>query len=245
MLSPLLFIIVMESLSREFRTDCPWELLYADDLAIVAESLGEQKVRLKNWKDGLEEKGLKVNVGKTKVLCSRHDFPKSKTASVKLSCVACMKGVGANSILCLSCWNWVHKWCSGIKTSLRNCEHFTCKTCSTTTGTVDPFPTCITIDRDEFEIVSESCYLGDVIRQAGGRTDAVTARIGSAWKAFHKLLPVLTNKGIFLVNRGKVFKACVRSVLLHGSETWPLSTEDLSRIKRCGHAMIRWLSNLK
>ena len=38
-LSPLLFIIVMEALSREFRTGCPWELLYADDLVIVAESL--------------------------------------------------------------------------------------------------------------------------------------------------------------------------------------------------------------
>ena len=30
-LSPLLFIIVMEALSQEFRTGCPWELLYADD----------------------------------------------------------------------------------------------------------------------------------------------------------------------------------------------------------------------
>ena len=59
-LSPLLFIIVMEALSRKFRTGCPWELLHADDLVIVAESLGELKVRLKNWKDRLEEKGFKV-----------------------------------------------------------------------------------------------------------------------------------------------------------------------------------------
>ena len=28
-LSPLLFIIVLEALSMEFRTGCPWELLYA------------------------------------------------------------------------------------------------------------------------------------------------------------------------------------------------------------------------
>ena len=73
----------------------------------------------------------------------------------------------------------------------------------------------------------------------------MTARIGSAWKTFHELLPISQNKGISLVNRGKVFKACVRSVLLYGSETWPLPTEDLSRIKRCDHAMIRWLSNVK
>ena len=31
----LLFIIMLEALSREFRTGCPWELLYADDLMII------------------------------------------------------------------------------------------------------------------------------------------------------------------------------------------------------------------
>ena len=49
-LSPLLFIIVMEALSQEFRTGCPWELLYADDLVIVAETLEELKSQLKQWK---------------------------------------------------------------------------------------------------------------------------------------------------------------------------------------------------
>ena len=38
-LSPLLFIIVMEALSRDFRVGLPWELLYADDMALIAESL--------------------------------------------------------------------------------------------------------------------------------------------------------------------------------------------------------------
>ena len=37
-LSFLLFIIVIEALSREFRTVCHWELLYADDLVIIAET---------------------------------------------------------------------------------------------------------------------------------------------------------------------------------------------------------------
>ena len=35
-LSQLLFIIVLEALSREFRTSCPWELLYADDLCVTS-----------------------------------------------------------------------------------------------------------------------------------------------------------------------------------------------------------------
>jgi len=37
-LSPLLFVIVMEALSREFGVALPWELLYADDLVVIAEA---------------------------------------------------------------------------------------------------------------------------------------------------------------------------------------------------------------
>jgi len=37
-LSPLLFVIVMEALSREFRVALPWELLYTDDLMVTAET---------------------------------------------------------------------------------------------------------------------------------------------------------------------------------------------------------------
>ena len=33
-LSPLLFVIVMEAISREFRVVLPWELLYSDDSAV-------------------------------------------------------------------------------------------------------------------------------------------------------------------------------------------------------------------
>ena len=37
-LSPLLFIIVLEELSKNFKVGLPWELLYADDLALIAET---------------------------------------------------------------------------------------------------------------------------------------------------------------------------------------------------------------
>ena len=59
------------------------ELLYAGDLAIVAESLDELEIRLKNWKERLEVRELKVNVWKTKVMCSRHYVRNTKIASVK------------------------------------------------------------------------------------------------------------------------------------------------------------------
>ena len=67
-LSPLLFIIVLEALSREFRAGVPWEDLYADDLVISADSLEECVRRLLIWKEAMEKKGLRINAGKTMVM---------------------------------------------------------------------------------------------------------------------------------------------------------------------------------
>ena len=63
-LSPLLLVIVMEAISREFRVALPWQLLYADDLAVIAETEEELIDRLNEWKDNVESKGLRVNMKK-------------------------------------------------------------------------------------------------------------------------------------------------------------------------------------
>ena len=59
-LSPLLFVIVMKAISREFRVALPWKLLYADDLAVIAETEKELIKRLNDWKDNVETKGMRV-----------------------------------------------------------------------------------------------------------------------------------------------------------------------------------------
>ena len=69
-LSPLLFVIVMEAISREFRVALPWELLYVDDLAVIAETEEELIKRLDEWKDDLESKGMRVNMSIIKVMIS-------------------------------------------------------------------------------------------------------------------------------------------------------------------------------
>jgi len=63
-------MIVMEAISREFRVVLPWELLYADDLAVIAETEEELIKRLNEWKDNVESKGTRVNMNKTKVMIS-------------------------------------------------------------------------------------------------------------------------------------------------------------------------------
>ena len=64
----LLFIIVLETLSRKFRSGFSWEDLNADDLVIIAESLEECVRRLLTCKEAMEEKGLGVNAGKKKIM---------------------------------------------------------------------------------------------------------------------------------------------------------------------------------
>ena len=49
-LSRLLFVIVLEALSIELGTGCPWEILYADDLMVSAQSMDELLVKLKTWR---------------------------------------------------------------------------------------------------------------------------------------------------------------------------------------------------
>jgi len=69
-LSPLLFVIVMEALSREFRVALPWELLYTNDLVVIAETEDDVIKRLNEWKDKVENRGMRVNMNKTKVMIS-------------------------------------------------------------------------------------------------------------------------------------------------------------------------------
>jgi len=60
-------VIVMEALSREFRVALPWEL-YADDLVVIAETKDDLLERLNEWKDNVENRGMRVNMNKTKVM---------------------------------------------------------------------------------------------------------------------------------------------------------------------------------
>ena len=83
-LSPLLFVIVMEAIYREFRVALPWELLYADDLAVIVETEEELSKRLNEWKDNVESKCRRVNTNKTKVMsrCNRPLLPQKPEVEI-------------------------------------------------------------------------------------------------------------------------------------------------------------------
>ena len=91
-LSTLLFVIVMEAISREFRVALQRELLYADDWAMIAETEEELIKRLNEWKDNVESKGMRVNMNKTKVMITG-ERQKVRQKAVTWPCGVCSKGV--------------------------------------------------------------------------------------------------------------------------------------------------------
>ena len=67
-------------------------LLYADDLVLKAESIEERKENVLRWKECMEVKGLKVNIGKTKVMVSGMNCGAIEKMG-KWPCTVCMKRV--------------------------------------------------------------------------------------------------------------------------------------------------------
>ena len=241
-LSPLLFAIVLEAVSKEFRTGLPWELLYADDLVLMAESEELLKDKIRVWKEGMEARGLKVNVAKTKVMkCHVNAVRKEKSG--KYPCGMCNKGVGRNSIFCKGCGRWIHKRCSGVTGKLRENVNYRCANCAVDkVGSVDVEEKEVVLeDGSRFECVYNFCYLGDMIGAAGGVGEASTSRVRCAWGKFRELSQILTKKGVPLKQKGQFYRTCVQSGMVYASETWAVKEEDEHKLERNENAMIRWM----
>jgi len=50
---------------------------------------------------------------------------------------------------------------------------------------------------------------------------------------------------ISLIRRGRLYSSCVRSSMLHGSETWPARKENEVALQRAEMRMVRWMCNVK
>ena len=114
----------------------------------------ELLVKVQTWKTEMEKKGLRVNMGKTKIMESGINLDVLKKSG-KYPCGVCQSGVGSsNAIFCGGCKRWVHKKCSGIKGPLRPDPEFRCARCLGTARAIDER------EVSEVEVVPEFCYLG-------------------------------------------------------------------------------------
>nr|CDJ94779.1 RNA-directed DNA polymerase (reverse transcriptase) domain containing protein [Haemonchus contortus] len=69
-LSPFLFLLTMDVITEELVDGPLKTILYADDIALIAESKVELQDNLQKWQKVLAENGLRLNVKKTKFLSS-------------------------------------------------------------------------------------------------------------------------------------------------------------------------------
>ena len=60
--------MLVDTIYQDVRTDLPWELLYADDLAIIDITSTDTQNRLESWQKVLTDNGLKINVTNTEHL---------------------------------------------------------------------------------------------------------------------------------------------------------------------------------
>ena len=52
------------------------------------------------------------------------------------------------------------------------------------------------------------------------------------WAKFKELSPILTVRGASYRIKGRIYSACVQSVLIYGTETWAMKADDLRSLER-------------
>ena len=243
-LSLLLFIIVLEALSRQVCPGVPCEDLYASDPVVIAELLEECVRRLLTWKEAMEEKGLKVNAGKIKIMICGTGLDLLQSSG-KFPCAVCRTGVGSTSIFCnrlqaLSAqeMQWVQALDKGPWLLMYmvpgNCTPLRWQT---TEGS--PSQTWQAGDG------SFLFYLWDMLSRASDCKLPTTTRVKTAWKKFKELLWILPSCYLSFKTHGCIYSSCVWSAMLHASETWPLTKPNLQHLQQNDRAMIRQTCNVK
>ena len=67
-LSPFLFIIVMDELTRVIQNEILWCILFADDIVLVDEMRARLNAKLELWRQTLESQGFRLSRAKTEYM---------------------------------------------------------------------------------------------------------------------------------------------------------------------------------
>ena len=139
-------------------------MLYADDLVLTSETMEGLREKFWKWKEAFESSGLKVNLGKTKVVVSGAEG--EVTVSKIDPCGICGKRVMASSVLCVKCRKWIHGRCAKVKrVTLRLGRDFVCGRCK---KQADGFMNSVDELCEKVETVRGFCYLRDRVNAGGG-----------------------------------------------------------------------------
>ena len=181
---------------------------------------------------------MKVNVGKIKLLVSGTE---GEIVLSKIDpCGICRKRVESNAVCYTQCAKWIDGRCTKMKKV--TCRHFVCRRCTDVgDGTEKP----VEVLCDEVETVTRFCYLGDKLNASGGCETTVTSRIRIARIKFRECGELLRGRRFSLRMKGMVYRSCVRSAMLYGSETWCLRESEMAILRRTQRAMVRSMCGIQ
>ena len=132
------FFAVMVDVVTQFARECMLsELLYADDFLLMSEAIYGLRNKFLKWKEAFESKGLKVYLGKTKVMVSGGITKDGLSKSKDDPSGVCSLREEANSVLCVQCSKWIHDICANVNKVTPNFSlHFACRKCERNIGEV-------------------------------------------------------------------------------------------------------------
>ena len=134
------------------------ELLYADDLVLVAET--EDLLMVMGKVAEMEEGHGIVGAESEHWKDEGHEVSGEQAVDTgNHPCIVCRKGVGCNSVMCVSYHRWVHRRCSGIPSRLRNNVDLHCWRCSVQKVALKEVEIELSF---KMEFVPKFCYLGDI-----------------------------------------------------------------------------------
>lgn len=115
------------------------------------------------------------------------------------------------------------------------------KTLRLNAGNIRP----LVINNTNIEDVTTFNYLGSTLTTSGGAEEDINNRIKLARMAFAKLWAIWRSPQITKGTKTRIYEACVKSILLYGSETWLLKNSSTNRLQVFENKCLRTIQNIR
>jgi len=89
----------------------------------------------------------------------------------------------------------------------------------------------------KLELVDKFYYPGDMLSVDGDADAAVVARIRIGWNKFRQLVPLLTNKDVSLIMRGRLYTVSQKK---QDTKLLPITSLNVNRFSKFFHWQTHW-----
>ena len=90
-------------------------------------------------------------------------------------------------------------------------------------------PAQVKVEEDPLPYTDQFTYLGSIVRHDEGARSDISNRIGKARNAFRMLSPGWKSQQ-YKTHKIRLYKSCILSTLLYGSDCWHMTKKDLLKL---------------